>query len=169
MTLARKKPLTRKPAKRKAPRPGGCTTQRCGRRPASVVIAPDERYCKTHAMKIADKLVGDYVKGWYGTCVAKPASSSFWSGPVFNCSGGALQWAHLIPRGYRAVRHSPDNAVALFPAHHRWFDTHPLEREDMIRDWLGDEYDEMRALARTHVAQDLAEVIVEFRKRLADG
>jgi len=37
--------------------------------------------------------------------------------------------------------------VILCGAHHRWLDTNPLQKEDMMKLWLGPDYELLRNLA----------------------
>ena len=126
MTLKKKRT---KPRRTRTPR---CTKQRCNK-PASLA-----GLCKSHATREADRVFSLTVRG-YGECYGK---TGFWTGPEFKCAG-VLQCAQLISRRYRNTRWNRHNAVPLCGAHHRWFDTHPVEREDMIRAWVSD-YDTLR-------------------------
>lgn len=131
-----------------------CKRQRCKRREAAGGL------CKTHATEMADGLFSRHIRDWYGECVA--ARSTFWTGPYFACAG-PLQCAHLISRSYRATRWVHDNAVSLCAGHHRWLDTHPLEKDDMRKGWLGPHrWEELRARAMTLQAPDLGAVIEEL-------
>ena len=123
-----------KPRRTTSPR---CSKQRCNRR---AVLAG---MCKTHATREADRIFSLVTRG-YGGCYG---AIEFWIGPEFEC-GGVLQCCHLISRQYRNTRWHKDNVVPMCGAHHRWFDLHPLERENMIRAWLGSgEYDNLRSFA----------------------
>jgi len=116
-----------------------CKSRRCKR------IARIMGYCKSHALKEADKRFSLMVREdarCYGT-------KSFWRGPTFAC-GGALQCAHLFSRRYRNVRWDKRNAVPLCGAHHRWLDTHPIEKDDMMLEWLDLDYENLRLLALSH-------------------
>lgn len=171
MTLVRKTPLKRKAEapEKKVKGPKSCTQGRCVRA-YSVKVQPDERLCTTHANELADKLVGEYVKRQYDNrCMANPWQSSFWMGADIKCSGGRPQWAHLEPfrRGHFGTRWNPDATITLCNAHHVWHDHHPAHGVAMSRAWLGEEeWDRLLAM-RDDPKPDLAEIIVEFRKRVA--
>lgn len=113
-----------------------CKVQRCKR------IARIGEWCKTHAVKEADRVFSLVVRG-YGDCYG---TSDFWIGPDFKCAG-QLQCCHLFSRRYRNVRWHADNAVPLCAAHHRWLDLNPLEKDEMMRQWLLDDYEPLRQLA----------------------
>lgn len=116
-------PPRRKKARRtRSPR---CLTRGCDR------IARIEGFCKTHAKRLADSKFSRRVRS-SGRCHA--ASAAGWIGPTFDCKG-PLQCAHLISRSYLNTRWDYDNARALCAAHHRWLDTHPVEKEMMAENW----------------------------------
>lgn len=102
--LTRKTPMKRSIASRKTKTtkpPSACTMGRSTHRThAKYVVGPDERLCVTHAKRIADKLVGDYVKNRDGVCQ--------------NCGTDRnLQWAHIVSRGAPYIRWDLHNAMAL--------------------------------------------------------
>jgi len=113
-----------------------CKRQRCKR------IARIEGWCKSCAVKEADRLFSLEARQ-LGTC---QGHMGFWTGPVFDCAG-SLQCCHLISRRYRNTRWNHLNRVILCGAHHRWLDTNPLQKEDMMKLWLGPDYELLRNLA----------------------
>ena len=46
-----------------------------------------------------------------------------------------LECAHILPRVNRALRHDPENALALCRECHRWAHAHP----EAFRVWIGSE------------------------------
>lgn len=116
-----------------------CSVQRCDRR------ANAGQWCKTHAERKADAMFSAYIRNRDGGCIAQTRS---WLGAEFSCAG-PLQCAHLISRRYHATRFDPLNAVALCAAHHRWLDTHPLEKDEQCREWVPGykEWDDLRHAA----------------------
>lgn len=119
------------PQRRKRPRrkpPSVCRRQRCRAR------AWVDGLCKTHARRDADAIFGAEVRA----ALRCKARTDGWVGSEFDCSG-PLQCCHLVPRGYRNVRWDAGNAVAMCAAHHSYFDKHPVEREQTILVWLGEE------------------------------
>jgi len=116
-----------------------CKTGRCER------IARILGYCKTHAVKLADKRFSLRIRE-EGRCYGQ---TKFWLGPTFPCAG-PLHCAHLFSRRYRNVRWDDRNAVPLCAGHHKWFDTHPIEKDDMMLEHLEHEYTELHDLALEH-------------------
>lgn len=125
----------------KAPR---CKRQRCTKR------VWYDGLCKSHALKRADDKFSRLIRGlglveWVG-CYGR---TEFWKGPEFECAG-SMQCCHLFSRRYRNTRWHTENAVPMCAAHHKWFDENPIEREDMIKAWLGDKYEPLRRKALQH-------------------
>ena len=112
-------------------------------------IARVAGYCKTHATKKADKLFSAQVRGILedGTTEAKCIGQTrYWVGASFPCSG-ALQCCHLFSRRYRNIRWHYLNAVPGCAAHHLWMDTHPIEKDEMMLEWLEMDYEMLRDMA----------------------
>ena len=59
------------------------------------------------------------------------------------CSG-PLEVAHFIPRSHRSVRCNPLNAALLCHIHHAHLDRHPLDKDEWIRIYLGERWEELR-------------------------
>ena len=157
--LKRKTPLK---SKRSTPRrkpPVTCAILRCSKRP-TVTITSDERYCNSHATKIADKLVGDFVKARDGY---RCQLTSFNHKPCYQPE--AVYWCHVIPKGrYYGTRWEPDNAVTGCAGHHKAFDTAPLEKDDWAEAWLGTaRFEELQQIAKIVKGVDVAEVIRRYR------
>ena len=113
-----------------------CKKRRCKR------IARIEGLCKSHALKEADGLFSLMIRK-EGVCLGL---TKFWDGPTFPCAG-ALQCCHLFSRRYRNIRWDIRNALPGCMAHHRWLDTHPIEKDDMMLEWLELDYEELHYLA----------------------
>jgi hypothetical protein len=160
-TLTRKTPLKRSPIKRKSAKrkttPKLCDwSNRCKRR-APVIVSETERYCRSHAREMADRAAREFVlkRDWW-TCQ--------------NCSSGApgLQWAHVISRGARYIRHEPNNAMALCGKCHLNFTLKPA----LWSVWLATNrpglHDRMALLEaagqRSGHTIDLAQVIRDYRE-----
>lgn len=59
-----------------------------------------------------------------------------------------LQCCHHFSRRYRAVRWDFRNASVMCARHHQYYTAHPIEWDDLLREWWGEKgYAEMRALA----------------------
>ena len=113
-----------------------CKVGRCKK------IARHVGYCKTHATKRADDKFSLVIRK-DGKCYGQ---TRFWQGPTFPC-GGYLSCCHLFSRKYRNVRWDARNAVPMCGAHHSWFDQNPIEKDDMILEWLGLDYEMLRLQA----------------------
>ena len=113
-----------------------CKVGRCKR------IARTAGFCKTHATKKADTKFSLRVRE-EGKCYG---ATKFWIGPYFPCAGH-LSCCHLFSRRYRNVRWDERNAVSMCAAHHAWFDQHPIEKDDMMLEWLEMDYEELKDLA----------------------
>jgi hypothetical protein len=116
-----------------------CRVQRCKR------IARIGTLCKTHAVREADRLFSIDIRST-GRCIG---TTSFWKGPEFPCAG-PLQCCHLFSRRYRNIRWDERNAVAMCAAHHRYFDTRPIERDTMMLEHLELDYERLRREALDH-------------------
>lgn len=81
----------------------------CPARDATVHVGELEDYCRTHAMLVADKAAGDYVRERDRNTCQKCAAQ-----------GNSLDWAHVLGRGARYVRHDPENALTLCRKCHEW-------------------------------------------------
>jgi hypothetical protein len=108
---------------------------------------------KTRLRDECDALFGKLVRG-RGPCLACGA----WEN---------LQCAHGFSRSYQAVRWDDRNAFPLCRGCHVKFTHRPLEWDEWLRHWWGDEtYCEVRALALTHVRPDLNELVAVLRERV---
>ena len=127
-----------------------CRVRRCKR------IARIGDLCKTCAVKEADRLFSIDIRT-EGKCAAL---TGFWKGPEFPCAG-PIQCAHLISRRYRNTRWDKRNAVPLCAAHHRWLDTNPLEKDEMMVEHLEMDYELLRreALGDADWRDKLAEAL----------
>lgn len=158
-------PLRRTPLKRKAARPKRTGAEKCNwtgyacRKQAHVKVSDTERYCKGHATKVADKLVGDAVKdrdGWTCQLVgfnAKP------------CSGPEVYWCHIIPKGrYPSIRYEELNAITGCRDHHAAFDSSEIERRAWAVQRLGEaQLEALQHQAITTSSPKVAEVILAYR------
>jgi hypothetical protein len=97
--------------------------------------------CRSHAKRAADLAWSLEVRR-VGKCELAPYHSE-----KFPC-GGVIQACHGISRRYVATRHLPLNGFAMCAAGHRYFGTHPLEWEEVLKaEWGELVYEEMRRLA----------------------
>jgi hypothetical protein len=48
-----------------------------------------------------------------------------------------IRWHHL-------------NAVPMCGGHHSWFDKHPIEKDEMMLEWLEMDYERLRLMALEH-------------------
>ena len=117
-----------------------CKIKRCKK------IARVSGYCRMHATRAADKAFSIAIRA-EGKCYGQ---TKFWQGPTFACAG-PLHCAHLFSRRYRNIRWDTRNAVPLCAGHHKWFDSRPLEKDDMILDHLEEEYMDLHDLALEHL------------------
>jgi len=129
-----------------------CKIKRCNK------IARHCGYCKSHATKAADTKFSLAIRA-EGQCYGQ---TSFWIGPTFACAG-PLHCAHLFSRRYRNVRWDVRNAVPLCAGHHKWFDTHPIEKDDMMLEYLEIEYADLhdKALEIGDWWESLEEILYE--------
>lgn len=76
------------------------------------------------------------------------------AGWMFPC-GGMLNWAHIISRGNKLIRHDPDNAVCLCYDHHRYFHNRPREWESWVERTFPGRLDELRGMIKGHQVRGL--------------
>ena len=141
MTLRRRKPIAKKRTtpRRKA---ATCSIGRCNSRPSVLGL------CKSHAIRRADKVVGDFVKARDKVCQAEGEHK------------GPLQWAHIVSRRYRAIRWDANNAVVLCAGHHMGFTGNPLKWDEWVEKRIGVEaYAELKRRALHDALPDLTWVI----------
>ena len=107
-----------------------CKTLRC-KKPARV-----REWCRTHAMREADRLARERVMQRDQTCQAagKPVRLNGNSVITTLPCSGSLQWCHIHSRSYHAIRHLDRNAMIMCAAHHAYYTFHPLEWETFCRD-----------------------------------
>jgi len=86
-------------------------------------------------------------------------------GICMNCgSTEVIQCAHGFSRSYRATRWDRRNGFNLCRKCHMHYTHRPLEWDAWLRRLWGDRlYDEMRALALTHLCPDLDELFAELK------
>jgi len=105
------------------------------------------------SMRQADKAFSTYIKdrdGWACRHCGRVAV--------------VMQCAHLVSRRYRAVRWSPDNAVALCAPCHVRYTFRPLEWEAWIEERFPGRLAELKARALAGVAHvDYGEVLEQIR------
>jgi hypothetical protein len=89
-----------------------CAWSRCTIAPR-VHVEDGESYCRPHALAIADQSARTYViERDMDTCQ--------------RCGRqGGNEWAHIVSRGARYIRHDPQNALAFCRGCHVWFTDHP--------------------------------------------
>ena len=81
---------------------------------------------------------------------------------------GELECAHLIRRGYKAVRWEPLNAVALCRFHHDWMTAHPLEWNAWRVEWVGPAtFAVLWGRALNGPRPDVRSIIEDLKERLA--
>jgi hypothetical protein len=129
-----------------------CRVGRCTR------IARIGDWCPSHATDRADTIFSLQTRQ-HGTCYGV---MKFWTGPKVRC-GGPLQCAHLFSRRYRNVRWDHRNAVPLCAGHHWYFDNHPIEKDDIMLEWLEMDYELLRREALEH--GHWREKLVEFLEK----
>lgn len=164
---ARKKPMVRKStAATKRKRVQRCSWGRCKGQRTPVVLSPEERYCKTHALVVADTLVGTWVKYVRDKQCVKCGT------------GEDLEWAHIHSRGMRYIRWTvgpstehPGNSVALCRKDHFVFTKQPAQWNVFLEQrwpglWTMLVHQEIAGEIRGD-GVDVAAVIIDFRKRLA--
>lgn len=166
--------MKRSPLKRKSPRTrkGATEATRCCHvryrgedtpptrctKVGRVIVYPTERYCGTHATKVADKLVGDAVRARDGRCMFADVNDQPCDDP------GTLYWCHIFRKGtYPSLRYRMDNAVAACRLHHFVFDNYEIERWDWIARHIPRQaLDELMA-RRLMPGPKVADVIRSFR------
>jgi hypothetical protein len=140
----------------------GCTFwPRCDRTP-TVDVDDRERYCRRHAIWVADKETRTAVLARDGGKCRKCGAE-----------GNSLDWAHIVTRSAPFIRWSmdPPNSVALCRPCHMRFTNQPKVWAAAIVDWYGfDHYNLLRRrelIAERKGGQvDLAEVIRGARASL---
>jgi hypothetical protein len=140
-------------------------SNRCKRR-APVVLDERERYCKPHAKRLADNLVGLFVK----TRDAYTCQACFKAAP-----GVAIQWAHIITRGAPYIRWLvapyPGNSIALCQGcHYAYTQNEGNWRRFIDRRWVGhrDRLERIEADGeRAGNSVDVADIIREYRGKAA--
>jgi len=124
-----------------------------------VIVSVDERYCRTHGTRIADNLVGAFVK----------ARDDYRCRACGRRDPQRVQWAHLISRGARYIRWDPANAVTLCPPCHVGFTRAPSSWSVWLAEHFPGEHDRLSLLEaegqRSSAGVDTAEVIRTFRSR----
>lgn len=79
--------------------------------------------------KQADRLFSPFIKNRDGGCViGRMGATDCW---------GPLECAHLLRRGFKAVRWDPRNAVTLCAGHHTFMTEHPLVWADWREQYAG--------------------------------
>lgn len=159
--MKRGKPLKRRtPMRAQRPKPRRRPALRCAgwnacKARIAVWISEAEGYCKTHAMRLADKLVGTFIKTRDRACL--------------HCGKrDDLEWAHIRSRGMKFIRYDLDNSVALCRGHHFYFTRNPGAWDLWVEErWPGklSELTQREAAAQRaggHV--DLAAVIANYRQ-----
>ena len=132
MTL-QKRPLRKRRSTRRR-QAARCTVRGCTRRPYRAGLP----FCGTHLMARIDAEARRRVFDRDERCQ---------DDRVHVCAG-PLQWAHLISRGYRGVRHMLDNGVVLCAGAHTYYTTRPLQWQEFCLRRLGSErWAELEALA----------------------
>lgn len=120
---------------------------------------------RARLLYLADELARIVCMVNAGACWVEPESGALWRGrtwfgvcparPQLGVTG--LQWAHILGRGYRAVRHHPENAVALSREAHVHFTHRPVE----WRNWVTDMYGAERLATIEDAAQHYQKVSLE--------
>ena len=165
--MKRSGPITRKRAKPKRRPARPCSwSGRCNARP-TVHVSDDERYCPKHSKKIADTVVGAWVK------YVRDKQC------VYCHTDKDLEWAHIRSRGAHPSLHwyvgpttdEPGNSVALCRAHHFSFTRHQARWEMFVEQRWPGLYTRLIHLeienAGKSATPDLAELIREYRERMA--
>jgi len=135
-----------------------CTwSNRCTRRP-SAIVTETERYCTTHARKVADRLVGRFVKNRDGWKCQRCGERE----------GEQMQYAHVISRGARFIQYEPDNAVCLCRDCHYYFTMKPGQWSVWLAAYRPGLHDRMALLEAARERQgggvDLAAIIETYRR-----
>ena len=77
---------------------------------------------------------------------------------------GALDY--IIGRGYMATRCLEGNAVCACSGCHVYYTHHPIEWIEWSHEWLGfTRFEELWALAKTHITPDWAQVLERLQQR----
>lgn len=114
---------------------------------------------KTSApLKRADTMFSKFVRERDESCRAAGTD-------IVGCKG-YLQCAHLVSRRYRALRWSPQGAIALCMAHHFHYTGHPLEWQEWVnrQQPTGLTWDELTYLALNDPPEKPLEAIARMRE-----
>ena len=80
-----------------------------------------------------------------------------------------IQWAHGIPRSYRATRWDSRNCWPLCRSCHVYYTHRPLEWREWMLAEMGEElFSELSALALSHARPDLPSLLAELKARWAE-
>jgi len=105
------------------------------------------------SMKAADRWFSLYIRQRDGYCRACGTADN-------------LQCAHIISRSYKAIRCDERNAVALCRSCHVYYTHRPIEWEQQVTDWFGDEYlDDLRDKALTYERQNWKQQNAHWREK----
>lgn len=120
-----------------------------GPKPKRRIRAKSKRKAKLHD---ADRLFSLYIRnrdGWQCRACGSP----------FN-----VQCGHIISRRYRAIRFSPQNAVALCAKHHVYFTHRPIEWEAWVEERFPGRLATLKAQAlAAHPTPDYEAICAELR------
>lgn len=143
-------------------------SSRCYARPR-VFLPDDERYCLSHAKRVADTLAGNWVKHYRDRRCRYCASER------------DLEWAHIRSRGAHPALHwyvgptteDPGNSVALCRGHHFMFTNASAKWDVFVEEtwpglWTRLVHKEIED-SRMGVKVDLADVILEFRRKIGNA
>lgn len=183
MTIARKKPLVRKSAKKRTYKTPRCDVRGC-RKPQDVKwimkttedfegVAVSwngdeptiERYegrgpwhyfygmCKSHAKAEADRRFSHFIRQRDGKCRIRTVTPCV----------GPLSCCHLLSRRFLATRWDEENAVAGCAGHHSYWTRNPDKWSQFLEIMIGvDRLNSLRNSAFCGAPMDLADVLARY-------
>jgi hypothetical protein len=110
-------------------------------------------WCRLHAEDEADRRVGRFVKRRDGACVICGERRPW-----------ELEWAHVLGRRYKRIRWSPQAAVTLCVADHRYLDGHPEEKRAVFRERFPGLLETLEREKDSAPLPDLVEILETYRR-----
>lgn len=142
--------------------PARCSwSNRCAVKYSPIRVSEDERYCRKHGRRVADKWVGIWVKLRDEECAACAKTTE-------------LQWAHIHTRDKNGIRWMtepfPGNSVALCRGCHFAYTKNPRNWEAFVdRRWPG-WYSELSRIQAEHEHRgdkiNVAGIILRYRSEV---
>jgi len=96
-------------------------------------MAKKKKPSKTYYKRKADRIFSLWIRNRDGVCQANAQRKETCESPDY------LQCAHIVSRDYSATRLDPGNAMALCRSCHMYFTQRPLEWEEFVIGYMGED------------------------------